>query len=57
MQILDDIRISATGIEDLQTDIAKEIYSTCTEIRLKMVKIITAKSNLGIDVDSIPSYL
>ena len=22
-----------------------------------MVKIITAKSNLGIDVDSIPSYL
>jgi hypothetical protein len=57
MQILDDIRISATGIEDLQTDIAKEIYSTCTEIRLRMVKIITAKSNFGIDVDSIPSYL
>ena len=57
MQILDDIRISATGIEDLQTDIAKEIYSTFTEIRLRMVKIITAKSNFGIDVDSIPSYL
>ena len=57
MQILDDIRNSATELEDLQTDIAKEIYSTCTEIRQRMVKIITAKSNLGKDVDSIPSYL
>jgi hypothetical protein len=37
MQILDDIRMSAESLEDLQTEIAKEIYGTSLDIRMKMV--------------------
>ena len=57
MQILEDISNSAESLHDLQTDLARDIYSSTMDIRLKMVKIVSAKSNLCKDIDSIPQYL
>jgi hypothetical protein len=57
MQILEDINRNAESVEDMQTDLAKEIYATSIEIRHRIVQIITAKSNLCIDFNSVPSYL
>lgn len=57
MAILDDIREHAKDITDMQTELAKEIYSTSIDIRLRMVKIVTAKSSIGNDLESIPMYL
>ena len=51
MAILDDIRQNAKDIRDMQTELAKEIYSTSIDIRLRMVKIVTAKSSLGNDLE------
>ena len=57
MEILDDIRQSAESLDDLQSELAREIFSTSVQIRFRIVQIISAKSNLCIDFDSIPLYL
>ena len=57
MEILDDIRESALSLNDLRSELAREIFSTSVQIRFRIVQIIMAKSNLGIDFESIPLYL
>jgi len=57
IQILGDISMMAEEVEDMQSEIAAEIYQTCIEVRKSMAKTVAAKSNLGYDVIQILPYL
>ena len=54
VEVLDDIRVGAESIEDMRSELAREIFEAVVIVRFRIVEIIMAKSNVGIDTESIP---
>ena len=54
VEVLDDIRVGAECIEDMRSELAREIFEAVVIVRFRIVEIIMAKSNVGIDTESIP---
>ena len=57
LEILEEISLSATCLDDMRNETATEIYSTCILMKRKAAKIIEAKSMQDVDFESITELL
>ena len=57
LQILEDISLSAELVEDMKSEIATDIYSTCFMMRRKVARMVQAKSFQNIEFDRVSELL
>ena len=54
---MNDIRIQSENVEDMNSELPTELYKSCIQIRLRIAKIVEAKSMYETDIERIPVYL
>lgn len=54
---MEDIQLSSEVIDDLKSEVASDIYSTCLMMRRKLARIVQAKSFQNVDMESVSELL